>query len=414
MRKKLFALPMALGLAIVVASCSKAKPVSTEQTTTTLKKTGTYTIRVYDFDNELLGEETLNIEDYPVFKDGLKAKFNVVSYDSQYGTSIVSINGSMVDSNWYMASTENGEYCQTGVDGLVVDDKDVFEFRNTCWNVYPSEYGKHLDEYDLLVDNVIYSYAKTKLQDRISKYESATFIPYDLLAIDMMKENQYDTNLFNANGLAEAYKTDIKNKDVTTLAGQDIARWYYGARTTGENLDQFKTVYSAYLEGVTSYGSYAEYTLPFTLTFAKRLGLDDKISDDVKNTTYRAGTELGCDGLSWQYVGLAEYKTIEESELRANLTLDNIQSEMLTHAQEGTSLAITLMAYAAANIDVRKEDFFDNKDAIEYLFDNYFDKETYQFEIEKTPDDISSSQIYAALVAYKIQRDKQKAVNIFA
>jgi hypothetical protein len=73
-----------------------------------------------------------------------------------------------------------------------------------------------------------------------------------------------------------------------------------------------------------------------------------------------------------------------------------------------------LMAYAANNYNVRDYDFYESNDIIEYLFDNYYDKETKNFTIEKNDGDISSSQIYAALMAYKIQRDQKKAVNIFA
>ena len=402
---------MALGLVFTAAACNKAKP---KELTTTTEEGCNYTIKVYDFDNELLKEKTVSKSEYPTVLDALKGSFDAKYTVSQYGTSLVSLCKSLVDYNYYLSIYENNEYSPVGVDGLVIDDGDVFEFKNVCWNTYPSEYGKHLDEYDQLVDSVIYDYCKHKLATRIEAYEEPTFIPYDLLLVNLAKENGYDENFFNIDSLSSEYKTKVAEKDEASLSGQDFARWYYGARATGENLDTFKVAYEAYLESVTSYNPWDEYTLPFTLTFAKALNLDSKISSDVINTSYRAGTDFGCDGLSWQYIGLAEYKTIEESELRANLTLDNIQSDTLTHAQEGTSLAITLMAYAAANIDVRKEDFIDNKDAIEYLFDNYFDKETYQFEIEKTPGDISSSQIYASLVAYKIQRDKQKAVNIFA
>ena len=56
-----------------------------------------------------------------------------------------------------------------------------------------------------------------------------------------------------------------------------------------------------------------------------------------------------------------------------------------------------------------------DKDIIEYLFDTYFDKTTYKFNVEKGTD-ASSNQIYTCLMAYKAYRDQssKKAVILFA
>ena len=36
------------------------------------------------------------------------------------------------------------------------------------------------DSYDVLVDKVVYSYAKNKLQDKLKAYDSIGAIPYEL------------------------------------------------------------------------------------------------------------------------------------------------------------------------------------------------------------------------------------------
>ena len=85
-------------------------------------------------------------------------------------------------------------------------------------------------------------------------------------------------------------------------------------------------------------------------------------------------------------------------------------------ADLSTSIANILFPLVAMNKNPR--DFAldeSNTDLIKYLFDNCYDKEEMVFETEKLgTGDYSSNQIYASLMAYKIQRDQKKAVNIFA
>ena len=416
MKKRLFAASMAFGLAIVLASCGGDNQTQSGdvKTTTDLDKTttetktnsGSYTIEVYDLDGELVGNETLSIDEYPSLWEGLNAKFDVKADEDSHW--LTSINQTVVDKSWSLMIYENDALASTGVDGIVVDNGDKFTFKNECWNTV--EFGYAMDSYDVLVDNAIYAYAKNKLQNKLATYSDISFIPYELLGIHMMESNNYDKNLFNIASLSEAYKNKIHNKNVSELQGADFAKWYFGARATKEELDDFKVSYTTYLESLTTYGMYDEYTLPFTLTFALSLGLDDKIKAEVKNTTYRASLEYGPDGLAWQLTGLAMYNTFEASTLTSSFTKEVLDKSF----GADVSLALMLMAYAANNYNVRDYDFYESKDIIEYLFDNYYDKETKNFTIEKNDGDISSSQIYAALMAYKIQRDQKKAVNIFA
>ncbi|MCR5231687.1 MAG: DUF4430 domain-containing protein [Acholeplasmatales bacterium] len=400
MKKKLFGCAILLGLGLALTSCSSNE-----------EPKGSYTVKVYDFDGSMVGEKVLDINKYPTLESGLKENFSVKSTGEGENLFITSINNTMVDNNWYLAFYENNTMASVGVGSAVVDDGDVFEFKNECWNTTESGYGA-FDSYDVLVDKVVYSYAKNKLQDKLKAYDSIGAIPYELLGIYMMQSNNYDENFFNTNGLADAYKTAITSTDVTTLTGASFAKWYFGARMINTNLDAFKTAYTNYLDSVTAYNEWDEFTLPFTLTFAKGLNLESHVSSNVINTEYLAGTSMGPDGLSWQITGLAEYKTIEEYVLRNNLTKAALDNSFI-EAGKGVSLGIMLMAYAACNYNVRTADFADSKDVLEYLFDNYYDDQNNKFSIEGEGD-VSSNQLYAALMAYKIQRDQKKAVNIFA
>ena len=129
MKKRLFAIPMAFGLAMVIASCGSEEvstsktsvdttTITTTETKTTTKEKDSYTIKVYDIDDELIGEKTIELNDSSTVVNDLEENFEVVSTQSQYGTSLVSINNSVIDSNYYLAIYENGSYASVGVDGL--------------------------------------------------------------------------------------------------------------------------------------------------------------------------------------------------------------------------------------------------------------------------------------------------------
>ena len=69
----------------------------------------TYQIKVVDIDGEVLGENEIDLnEQTNVFND-LVANFNVNYTVDNYGPYISSINGSIVDANYYMAIYENNE-----------------------------------------------------------------------------------------------------------------------------------------------------------------------------------------------------------------------------------------------------------------------------------------------------------------
>lgn len=425
MKRKILGVVVASFGILCLASCGEEKANATTTTTPpevdpgaeTRFSKATYTIEVYDIDNALVSEKNIDMETYPTLWEGLNNNFTVVAEDTQYGHLIKSIDGTVIDPNWSLMIYENGIAAENGVDYLTVQAEDVFTFKNECWNTQDFEYGT-FDEYDVLVDMAIYKYAKNVLPGKLEAYTSfEKSLPWELLSIYNMAQNGYDTNIFNVDKLTDAYKTSVIQANVADLpnasetpSDANYARWYYAARALGTDLTAFKDAYSTYLEGLTAYSSWGEYTLPFTLSFAKALELDSKIADAVKAPTYRASTEYGPDGLAWQYTGMSVYNEITKETLMKDLAATTLNASY----SKSVSLASCILPYAANNISARDVEFAESEDIIEYLFANYYDSDTYQFDLEKSAGDASSNQIYAALMAYKIQRDKKKAVNILA
>ena len=431
MKKRLFAASMAFGLAIVLASCGGDNQTTSGdvKTTTDLDKTttetktnsGSYTIEVYDLDGELVGNETLSIEEYPSLWEGLNAKFDVEATGSDGSHWLTSINQTVVDKSWSLMIYENDTLASTGVDGIVVDNGDKFTFKNECWNTVESGWGS-MDSYEVLLDKTVYHYAKTKMKTSIASSTScfdSTF--WQSTSLYYMMKNKYDSNLFNVNSYSDAYKESIANANLDDLPNvtsypheANYAKWYYAARLFDTDLTKFKEVYGTYLDSLTTYGS--EYEMPFALSIAKELELDNKIKDDVKNPTSRASLQYGTDALAWQLSGMALYTTLDDSEF-SPFTLDAINTAVKdSGADLSASVANVLFPLVAMNKNPR--DFAldeSNTDLIKYLFDNCYDKENQEFLTEKLgTGDYSSNQIYASLMAYKIQRDKGTGVILFA
>jgi hypothetical protein len=144
------------------------------------------------------------------------------------------------------------------------------------------------------------------------------------------------------------------------------------------------------------------------------MNLDSKVSTELLNTTYRASVEYGTDGFTWELCGLALYNTLSDSDFEP-LTLANIETAVKQGlAAKDTSLSLFLLPLAAAKKNARELMIEENTNIIKYLFDNHFDSYNDQLDMEKAEYDYSSNQIYASLMAYKVQRDKNKAVVLFA
>ncbi|MGM9970800.1 MAG: DUF4430 domain-containing protein [Anaeroplasmataceae bacterium] len=372
-------------------------------------KGGSYSIKVYDIDDELLGEKNLYVKQYEGLFEALDANFEVEATNTNYGHYITSINNSIVDNNYYVAIYENGVLSNVGIDEITVDKGDLFEFKVECWNT-------ELDEYDILLDKIIYHYSKTTLKTTLASSNSYTDSTYwqNMAVYMMLNAKDNNNNLLYSQDLytidySSNYKNSVLNQDVSSFSSAaNYAKYYYASRLLNNDLTSFKDYYKAYLEGVNTYNS--EYVLPFTLSIADQLGLSEYISDSVKNTTYRASTAWGTDGLAWQLTGLALYTELNETELNP-FTFEALDSAY----SPDVSAALYILPYAAMNIDVRTLKNTNNVDLIAYLLDNYYDKSTKQFTTEKLGSgDYSSNQIYASLMTYKVMRDTGKRVILFA
>lgn len=405
MRKKLLG---SAALVLALASCNP-KGVAVKR----------YSIEVVDIDGEKIYENSFNNTGDKVLED-LNRDTTVTGYDSQYGYTLTSIAGSVIDSNYYLAIYENDVYSSTGVDGLVIDDGDKFTFKVECWNTISSGYGA-FDETDVLVDKIIYSYAKNQMKDYLKKTNTYTATGgfynevfgqadyWSFLANNLMIENGYDKNVFNYNAVPASVKSDLEAFDVSTLSTTQFGKYYFAAKGLGVDLTiGFKTAYQGYLNNLPEeYPVYGEYEYPFTFGIAKKLDVTSANLNSLVNTSYRASTEYGIDGLAWQIASLAQFVNLDANELAAFEAKDY---------GNAISTALALLPYAALNESPRKEEYKKNgKDLVEILIENYYDSSNNYIKYNNTEGlNSNTPQIYASLMAYKVSRDSGKAAYIFA
>ncbi len=393
-----------------LASCDKKEEKKVEEKT--------YNVEVIDIDGEVLFKQDIKNTGKTLLED-LKENTTVLGYDSQYGYSLTSLAGSVIDNNYYLAIYENGEYAQTGVDGLVIDNGDKFKFEVTCWRTQTSGVVP-FDETDVLVDKIIYSYAKNQMQDYLENegnytalggYYNEAFGSADywtFMGLNLMTFNGYDTNIFNTKAVPSNVKADLEAFDVTTLSTTQFGKYYYAAKALGVSLsDSFKTAYTTYLNTKTEYGVYAEYELPFTLGISKTLNVTTDSFNDVVNTTYRADTSWGIDGLAWELGSLAQFVNLTEAELATFEAKDYGNS---------ISTALALVPYAALGTNPRDDKYKkDGKDLVEILIENYYDSNNKVIKYNDTElTNSNTPQIYTYLMAYKVARDSGSKAFIFA
>lgn len=370
-------------------------------------KNGKYSIKVFDIDDENIGDEQVKYSEYSKVWDALTNKFDVKYTQEEYGPYISSINNSVVDANWYIAIYENGVLAETGVQNLVVDAGDVFEFKVECWNTIESGYGS-MDNYDVLVDKTIYHYAKTYMKDSLLKvktYTGSDFWSY--MTVSMMLNNGYDSNIFKYY-ISKDLKNTMSEIDVNTLSGANIGKYYYVARAAGVDLTNFKEFYQGYLNSNLS-DNFSEFATPFIIGPANSLEFTSDKLKTLTETDYEYATKFGVDGACWQISSLALFNKFDSTELEVfNGKLD---------FGNGTSNALVLHTFASLGISPRDKEYeIDGKDILETLFDTYYDTELnlVKYKAIDTGANFSSNQIYAGLMAYKCSRDLGKAVNAFA
>ena len=365
--------------------------------------TPTYQIKVVDLDGEELGSATININKQSSVFNDLINNFAVDYTVSDYGPYISSINGSIVDVNYFLAIYENGVSAATGVDGLVADENDVFEFKVECWNTISSGYGT-MDEYDMLVDKVIYGYMKTLDLSSSTTFADGSF--WDLMAINLGKSNYYDANLFNYDSISDGVKEELETYDISTLDGANLYKYYLYSRALDKDLSALKAHASSYVETLSD--EYNDYVSPFIVAASYGLNVESEKINTLVNAPISTNFTWGPDVPVWQYTTSSLFNQNID-----NATL-NTCVETLDYGNS-CSNALVLQAFAAANENIRDGKYeVEGKDLIEVLFDNYYNESNNTLDYTKgVANTYSTNQVIVSLMAYKVNRDAKKAVNIY-
>ena len=283
----------------LLASCQN--PVESSNSNS-IELTPTYQIKVFDLDGEELGSKTINInEQSSVFND-LINNFAVDYTVSDYGPYLSSINGSIIDANYFLAIYENGTSAATGVNDLVADENDVFEFKVECWNTVSSGYGT-MDDYDLLVDKVIYGYMKTLDLSSSTTFADGTF--WDLMTINLGKNNYYDANVFNFDSISEGVKEELTSYDINTLTDANLYKYYMYSKVLDKDLSALKTYASSYVETLSD--TYSDYVTPFILAASYGLGIESEKINTLVNAPISTNFAWGPDIPVWQYTTSSLY-----------------------------------------------------------------------------------------------------------
>lgn len=365
--------------------------------------TPTYQIKVVDLDGEELGSATININKQSSVFNDLINNFAVDYTVSDYGPYISSINGSIVDVNYFLAIYENGVSAATGVDGLVADENDVFEFKVECWNTISSGYGT-MDEYDMLVDKVIYGYMKTLDLSSSTTFADGSF--WDLMTINLGKSNYYDANLFNYDSISDDVKEELETYDISTLDGANLYKYYLYSRALDKDLSALKAHASSYVETLSD--EYNDYVSPFIVAASYGLSVESEKINTLVNAPISTNFTWGPDVPVWQYTTSSLFNQNVD-----NATL-NTCVETLDYGNS-CSNALVLQAFAAANENIRDGKYeVEGKDLIEVLFDNYYNESNNTLDYTKgVANTYSTNQVIVSLMAYKVNRDAKKAVNIY-
>ena len=400
--KKIIALILGLGIVCSLTSCKGSSTSSSSST-----QPDSYTVNVYDLDDELLGSKTIAVSQYDSFYAALDAEFELVAPDSGYGHYISSINGSVVDSNWSMMVYVNGQSATVGIDDLVVNANDVIDIKNECWAAIDYGYGVTMDEYDVLVDKTLYHYIKTELKQKMESITTYTGYTYwEMLMINLLKTYGYDSSLLTFNYTSEL-ASSISSADLDSFAATDWGKYYAHAKQLDLVAEDFVTKYTSFVENQMD-TTVSPWTTPFYTFPAMQNEITSEKFNTISNSELTTDMTWGSDGRAWQMLCQSYWN---DSYASADLQL------FLNEWDNCASYAHILSVFAAVNENVRDDSYnIGSKDIIEVMFDEYYDSTTNLLKVYKTDTTInmSTNQVYAGLSAYKAWRDQytKQAVNL--
>ena len=415
--------------------------------TTTSTDAGTASLKVIDFDGEVVFDGEVQAGDtlYNVITS--TQGIETVSSESQYGHFVQSINGTIMDDpNLSLIIYENDEPTMDGVDGLIVDDGDVFEIKNEFWKTESFGWGGHYDDVEALVDKTIYTYVKSVFKEatqNTTSFKGSTYWEY--LLSNLAIENGYDVSLFNVREANDDLLEEVNNydyskigyKDDNTLDDSQFFKYYYTALgiggfdveidSTDDKIADFKAALKTYADAnITNEYAYNQYSSPFILSILNKLDINKDTLKAIATGTDKLDIERSewgnyTDQLVWQ---ILTFDAIQGDECKFD---DTVLNSLNVRADEFncTSLAASVAAFAAFGENPRDEKYeIEGEDIIENIMTNFYDETSGLLKVYKNDETIpnfSTNQIYAYLFAYKVARDHQNQstgafakLNLFA
>ena len=333
-----------------------------------------FTIKVIDLDDEVLVNDKVEVGKYANVYELITEEYDAVASMSDYGAFVSSIKGSIVDNNWSLMIYVNGVSSWDSADKIVPKKDDVIEFKNECWAAIDYGYGTTMDEVDVLLDKVVYSYLKNQMKttvEGVKDYTGSTY--WEMLMIDLVKRSGMDAKVVDYK-LTEELKAQLAAVNLDELTGANIGKYYSHARVAGLVAAGFNAKYTTVLEGLTSWSdNYQDYVTPFVVFPAAFLNLGDKIPEAVLTEAINGSTEYGPTGNQWKALGQSLFSDRSEA----------FDVAEYTKAYEGTydwasnvDNATALMVASAFGVDARTTKVTYNNqelDYVKYILTRYYD-----------------------------------------
>ena len=418
---KVFASIALAVLALVgLASCGKGGNVASSSASAQASSSASssantinYTLKVIDIDGEELVNRQISTTNSGSLFSYLDENLESIYTTSDMGHYIVSIEDSIVDSNYYLALYENGQMSQVGVDQIVLDDGDEIVFKNECWNTVESGYGTKTAT-DIKVDQIIYSTYKNMKEI----YKDSTYIPYDLLfAYSALEDLDYsiaaekifpDTIKSSSNNLPSSTASETFKKAITLYA-------------LGSDLTGIKTQIQQSNFDLTE--AFIETSAVYLYDVMKLLNVE--ASNMADYTALINNLTLGVDETSCMYISAMtsiqnyDFSTFVNG-IKNALTPNGFSYTMSYGGVDYTtcncsSTAQAILALTELNRDLNSADFKVGNETLIDILLKYYNEETglfYDYDGDTYNLAYAEAQAIAALVSYKILSEKG-SVNIY-
>lgn len=371
------------------------------------KKAIKYTISVYDIDGEELANKEIIGKEGDKLVDALNDNFDVVSVQTDWGTSIVSIEGSIVDANYYLACYENDEYATVGADQLVLENNDKIKYVSECWNT-------DFDETDKLVDKIIYHFMKNDFAGIYEKVDSTGKTPYYdyylTSAVLMMKKLGYDQSIFNFNfENAASLKEVLENKD---WQSETVQNNFMKGGITMLALGADMANFTSALNAQTKYNYWQAIV-------AKALNIENDVLTSTINS-WKAPTAAGDSSM----MALSAYSLFMTKEELGTTAIDETYKKLTSTGVDswginGASTAQFILGLCCLGLNARTYtvsiDENNTTDPITILTNYAIEGGLkYQLKDEKVDLGYTTPQGITALLTYKVMRDlKLESANCF-